>query len=463
MDEFENHESGGLLDALKDPRGLVERRGRWMLVTLIVGLGMTSLFVALRAPRYLAKATVLVTSQQIPEDFVRPTIEENPFQTINAMVGAILSRDRIAELVQKHDLYPDLRGRYTLEELVLIMREQIEIAPEEGIGAPSRFDSARMYGVSFLADRAQVAADVANDLAGLFIAESIRERNQQARLTTAFLRRGLEGAESELREQNRKITEFKEAHRGELPAELNANLGRLERLQQQRQSLALQITEAHTRLAMLSGGAEDPTSPEARLAALRTRLDEELAVRTDEHPNVTSLKRQVAVLEAEIKASGEAPDSAPPASRAALAAAARRTLTELQKQLSDTEKQLQQLDQRVEHTPARQEELEALEERATVLRENYRQFLRKVQEAELAQSLEAAQQGERVSVVDWATPPTSPTRERWKYFAAGLVASLGLALGVGMLLELSDPVLVGTAQVELLSELPVLGSVPHIA
>ena len=85
-------------------------------------------------------------------------------------------------------------------------------------------------------------------------AENLRRRSQQARLTTDFLKRELDQAEAALRDQDRSITEFKERHRGELPGELEANLGRLERLQQQRQSLALQIAESSNRITLLAQG-----------------------------------------------------------------------------------------------------------------------------------------------------------------------------------------------------------------
>jgi capsular polysaccharide biosynthesis protein len=42
------------------------------------------------------------------------------------------------------------------------------------------------------------------------------------------------------------------------------------------------------------------------------------------------------------------------------------------------------------------------------------------------------------------------------------MASLALALGIGILLEIRDPVLVSADQLELVSELPVLGSVSRI-
>ena len=102
-------------------------------------------------------------------------------------------------------------------------------------------------------------------------------------------------------------------------------------------------------------------------------------------------------------------------------------------------------------------------QREAVLSDTYVGFLKKVQEAELAESLESAQQGERFSVIEEAVPPTEPARSRAEYLAAGLVASLGLACLVGIAFELLDPVLVTSRQLERESGLSVLGSVPRIS
>ena len=111
----------------------------------------------------------------------------------------------------------------------------------------------------------------------------------------------------------------------------------------------------------------------------------------------------------------------------------------------------------------RQEEFSALEQRATVLRETHLGFLRKVQEAELAQSLESAQHGARISVLDRATPPTDQKHPRWKLLGAGLVAAMGLAVILAVLLELVDSVVVNSGHLESLTDRPILGSVPRVA
>jgi uncharacterized protein involved in exopolysaccharide biosynthesis len=449
-------DAAGLPDFLRDPLGLIRRRWLWMLVAAGVSfLLMASVVLLLVKPGFLATATVLVNSQEIPEEFVQSTVEEDSFEQINALVGSILARDRLADLVERHDLYPELRGQVEFAELLAAFRGSVTIEEQQGIGRQARNVTSKLFTVSFKAGDPETAALVANDLADALTGESIRIRQEKAALTTQFLRLQMEEIEGELRLQESRVTEFKQAYRGELPSELESNLRKLERLQAQRQSLALQIAEAETRLATLAGDQLPAGSPESRLMDLRQRHAEELAVHTEEHPNVVSLKRQLEAVEAAI-ANGSA-------SGFSLAASTDRTIRELRVQLATTEAEIGALDARVGLTPARQEELAALEQKTDVLRSNYLEFLHKVQEAELAESLESAQKGEHVSVLDRATVPTAPERSRLKFLALVLVLALGIGAGAGLLLEITDPVVFGTRQLESRYDFPVLGSVPRIS
>jgi uncharacterized protein involved in exopolysaccharide biosynthesis len=466
--DFDGEEvaSPGLPGFLQDPLGALRRRWKWMLPVLLLGLAGSAAVVSGMTPTYLATATVLVRSQQIPESFVRPTVEEDPLRRVDEMVGQVLTQERLGQLVDEHGLYADRARSEPRSEIVGRVRRNIEIAPAPGF-APGRGEAARIFTVSYEYDEPEAAAKVANEIAGLLPTESVRNRTRKARATTEFLRRELDAAEVALRDQNARITEFKERYRGELPGELQANLGKLERLQAQRQSLALQIAESANRVAALAaqgqaaaaGGSGGATDPGARLEQLRAQLAAERAVHTDRHPTVVALQQEIAALEAAL-GSGETGSGS---TTAALVAAENVTLRELRSQLRATEAELADLDARVGRTPARAEDLSALEEKATVLRESYLEFLRKVQEAELAENLEATQSGERVSVLNWATPPTRPERARWKYLVVGIIASFGAAAAVGVLLETFDPVLLSPAQMEAASDLPVLGSVPRIA
>lgn len=430
-----------------------------MLAIAVLGPVSAAAVLMLQEPRYLAKATVLVASQRVAQDFVRPTIEEDPLERINALLGEVLSVENLNQLIDKHGLYPEQRDTVRREVLVARMRRDIEVRQEVTVGAPARFERAQILGISFTADEPDQAAAVANDVAQLFVVAGIRMRSEQARLTTEFMRRELAAAEEALREHTRKIAEFQERHRGALPSELDTQLARLERLQSQRSSLAMQIVEAETRLATIRADASRRTVDGGtnRLDAARAALAREMAVNKETHPNVQALKREVESLQRQGGGGGGGGGSG------GILSAVQREIDQLRQQLADTDAQLADLDEKVARIPALGEEFSALQQRATVLEQTYTEYLRKVKEAELAESLERAQQGARVSVLDRAFPPSAPERSGWKLAALALVGMLGLSVVAALGLEWRDPVLSSIRSVEEAGHVEVLGSIPRMA
>ncbi len=462
LDELDDREEGGGLPAfLADPVGILRRRWKVMLLVAALGAGAGVPMALLQQPRYLAKATVLLASQRVAQEFVRSTIEEDPLERVNALLGEVLSVDNLYELIEKHGLFVEERESTPRAILVGRMRGSIQMGQEVQVGTPSRFDRAQVLGISFTADDPETAAAVANDLAQLFVLAGIRMRSEQARVTTEFMRRELEAAEESLREHTRKIASFQERHRGQLPSELDTQLARLERLQNLRSSLTMQIVEAETRLATIRADAsrDAGTGGPSRLEQMRTLLAQELAINTETHPNVQALRRQIETLEREGGGGGGGRGVA----TIGVVNAVQREIDQLRQQLADTDQQLNELDAKVVGIPALGEEFSALQQRATVLEQTYTEYLRKVKEAELAESLERAQQGARVSVLDRASPPAAPERSREKLAVLALITSLGLAGLVGVALEWRDPVLASVRAVEEAGKVEVLGSIPHMS
>jgi uncharacterized protein involved in exopolysaccharide biosynthesis len=120
------------------------------------------------------------------------------------------------------------------------------------------------------------------------------------------------------------------------------------------------------------------------------------------------------------------------------------------------------LEAHVANTPQREEEISGLTQKATVLQETYVANLKKLQAAQLSQSVESAQQGARIEVLDRAIPPNQPEKAQLKFLLVGLLASLGIAAGVGALLEVLDPMIISVQQLEEGLRLPVLGSIGRI-
>lgn len=451
-------DAGGLPPFLLDPAGVVTRRWRVALAVTLLGLAATTAAFFLWTPTYLAEAMLLVSSQEIPEEFIRSTVREDSLANMNAMVGRVLARGTLLEVLDEHHLYADARDDVQQSELVDRMQERLEVEPSLDT---ARGTSSLLYRVTFEDESPDTAAGVANALASLFVEASIARRSEQARRATELLKRELSRNEQELRDHLRQLTELRRSHRGELPSELEANLHKLDLASQRRNALTAEIAERESRISALGSRPADrpATENEVILEELRRQLARELAVNTTAHPNVAALRWRI---EAQEKLVADDARTHGGGSAAVMLAEERRSLALLRPQLADAEAQIAELTARIDRTPAVSEQVAALEEKEQVLREDYQETLRKVKEAELAESLESAQQGARISILESAVPPTSPRRPRWLVLLAGAAATFGLALATCVLLELVDPVVVGAQQLQSLAGRPVLGSIPTV-
>lgn len=464
MEEFQELDEGaGIPEFLMDPRGVIRRRWPWMLVVLVVGGIAAGVYFSIMPAVYEASARLMLTRQRIPESFVRQTNLEELTEQVDAIVGELLSRESLIEVAEAQNLAERVGGVSSSSELFAEMRGAIIVEPDLDVRAKRsrRPQTSYIYAIRYQSPDPKIAADVANELANRFTASHIRRQSRQARLTSDFLRREAERAEAELAAQRTKITEFNQAHRGELPSELATKLARLERLQQQSQSLALQISDAEGRLLTLQTQEPAAGRRATLLADLRNRLIQERTIYTDEHPNVMALQRQIEVLQAEV-ANERARESTGQISQDPAALVIKREIEGYRAQLASVEEQIRELDSAVAAIPAREETLSALQQQEQLLLERFVNAARKVREAELAESLQHAQQGYRVSVLDPAGVPSQPVRSPLLIAALAAAGLLGASVVSGLLLEFVDPVIVGARQLEADTGMAPLGVVPRI-
>jgi protein tyrosine kinase modulator len=451
--ESGEEEGGGLPEFLLDPMGVIRRRLLPIAICLAAGLLVAIVVTIFWKPMYVATSTILITSQQIPKDFVRSTVEDDSLANINAMIGEVLSAEHLSKLIDDQQLFAKTAERAARIDLVNQMRGRITAAPQT---RPGERTQSIVYEIAYESGDAKEAATVSNALAALFVEASVERRNTQARRTTVFLRNALERTEKELQEQSAKVTEFRQSHRGELPDEQETSLRRLELLSTQRESLAQQVTSKEDRLLSISSHGSENSEGELLIADLRRQLAREIAIHTDEHPNVIALHERIARLEESNR------KNPMPAGTSRMVEDERREIARLREQRDRIDAELTALNQRVDRIPRIAEELAALQQKETVLRDDFTASMRKVEQAELAENLESARQGGQVSILDNAAVPSSPARPRWMIFLAGIVGTVGLAGAVAILLELIDPVVVGARQVTKLSDRPVLGTVPLV-
>src|SRR6516225_298909 len=200
---------------------LIVRRRWWVLLTTSgVFLGTVGLSFLL-PNQYLSEATIIVEQQQVPERYVTPTSTSDLSSALQAMTQDVLSRTRLLRIIDEFGLYEKQRKRFVAEELVDLMRKNIEIKPLEGDPQRRNVNSFR---ISFDADAPRLAQEVTSRLTTLFIEQNLKTREQQAVGTTAFLGSQLEAAREELRKQEKRLRDFKMEYLGELPEQQQGNL-----------------------------------------------------------------------------------------------------------------------------------------------------------------------------------------------------------------------------------------------
>jgi protein tyrosine kinase modulator len=493
---------------LSEPgRGMVAKilevaRRRWVLSLLPFLFVLTAgASLAIFLPSlWTAKARIIVDRQTIPETFVKSTVTRDPEALLLTLSQEILSRARLMKIIEEHNLYPELRQTKSLDDVVERMRRdtRIEFLGDDRERAPKTI----AFTIAYTTTSPRVAMNVANELAGLYVAENVRYREKHAASTSDFLQSQLEEVRTRLQSQERKITEYKEQHMGELPEQREANLRTLDRLQQQLQSAQETLRRANERRQMLTqalaevdqtGGAAigtgqggpNPTAAEsaaARLSLLKQELTQMQSRYSDKYPDVIALREQVAALEAKLAAKPAAPEPKP-VKPAKTDGKEHRPIP----QNTYVQSLMQQLDQatvdgktstdeianlrtqvgiyqrRIENTPRREQELALIARDWESTRELFRSLLGKRGEAEMAADLEQRQRGEQFRIVDPANlPDRSAGPKRVRLFLIGLVLGIGVSAIIVMLVEHLDTSYRSVEEVRAFENVPILSTVPKI-
>ena len=270
-------------------------------------------------PIYESTATILIEEQQIPPDFVRSTVTGFADQRIQSLNQQILSRTRLLEIIRQFNLYPEMREKYTTEEIIEKMRDDIkvELISAEVTDQKKRGRKAQSEGVTIaftIAYRGRdpdVVQRVTSNLSSLYLQENLKIREQQAKSTTQFLETELKEIQERIKTLGQKITEFKSKHEGILPELQQFNLSQAERLEKEIDQLNVQIRAAEERKIYLEGQlatvkpdsplisstGERVMDPYSRLKVLQVALCDLQSRYADTHPDIQKVKREMAELQ----------------------------------------------------------------------------------------------------------------------------------------------------------------------
>jgi len=256
---------------------ILKRRWLFLVVPFVLIAAVGTAAVLIWPPTYLSEGKILVQSQQIPTELVRPTVTSAAQERIQVIQQRTMTRDNLIAIADKFQLFPEKRTLMSVTELVDLMKRSTKIVPVDPIldfKQRTRVENPTIvFSVGFEYGDPAVAARVANELMTRILNEDLRDRTTRATDTSRFLSREVQRLQTE-------------------NAALDAKIAQL-RIAQGKPATAT--------------GQDQPTST---LSQLKAELIQKSALYSDKHPMIQSLKRQIQAMESVAQAPAPAGNDA---------------------------------------------------------------------------------------------------------------------------------------------------------
>jgi polysaccharide chain length determinant protein (PEP-CTERM system associated) len=489
---------------------------KWLVLGTFVLVSAATFMYSSNLPNvYTSSTLILVDPQKVPEAYVKSTVTGDLRNRLGTLKQQILSATRLQRIIDALNLYPVERKTMAREDVIAMMQKDVYVSIVSDYGGSQDLQAFR---IGYSGTDARQVAQVANDLATLFMDENLKARAQQSTGTSEFLQNQLQETKKVLEAQEAKLKDFKLKHLGEMPEQQSANLqilGQLQsqlqlegealaRLEQQRNTIqvlmpqsapVVDLDEGDSQSSPAAAAAAAKAPPKAPpkdlpLIALRARLTALQKRYGDQHPDIRKVKEQIsdeeakeAVLKAMVPvevaapAAPSQPKSDAPTVRVAPVPPPNYANPVLQSQLRVIEEEIpkRQAEQRrlntriagyqarLEAIPVREQEITSLVRDYEMSKGHYSQLLDKGLSAETATQLEIRQQGEKFAILDPAQPAERPSKpNRTLIDTAGSFIGLGLGLLLALVTDFLGVSITAPQQITEGFGLPVLEVIPVI-
>lgn len=442
------------MDLIKFYLALFLRRLHWFVLFVALGAAIGITLSRILPPVYLAQARLLVESEQIPGSLAESTVRTQATEQLQIIQQRLLTRANLLELANRLQIYAPLPGqsprRLDPDQIVADLRARIRITVTGGPAGRGRAAQATIVTIAFPAATAQLSSAVVNEIVTQILSENVRMRTAVAGQTLDFFEQEVERLDRELAIRQERILTFQNANQDALPDSLDfrrrQQLAEQERLGQLERTVAGLIDRRDRLVALyestgqVAAVATAPQTPEERqLQALRDELSRALVTLAPQNPRVRMIEAQIQALEATVaQQAGAAPGIDPQQ------AAFQLQLTDIDGQIAfardeiaRVQARIEDLTRTIEATPANSIALGALERDYANIQDQYNQAVAARARAATGETIEAMSRGQRISVIEQATPPRAPDRpNRPLIAAAGVGGGVALGLLVVILLEL---------------------------
>nr|WP_242470832.1 lipopolysaccharide biosynthesis protein [Thiocystis violacea] len=307
---------------MDDYIAIVKRRKWHAIIPAFVLLVIAILAALLIPPVYRSSATILIERQEIPVDLVRTTVTSYADQRIQVISQRVMTTSNLSGLIERYDLYPDIRSKQSINAAVEEMRKWVKLDmisadvldPQSGRAQEATI----AFSLSFENRSAAMTQKVTSDLVSLFLNENLERRAAAANEATNFLQVEASRLGSEISTLEARLATFKEDNSDNLPelASLNRELmirteERLRDNGQAIRTLQQQVLYLESELAQLDptlGGYSgiQANSVEAYLEELQTRYVRAKERYSPDHPDRIQLEKEIEALQQNSSASSAA-------------------------------------------------------------------------------------------------------------------------------------------------------------
>jgi polysaccharide biosynthesis transport protein len=495
-----------------EPREFLDilRRRKWMILFFVLLIHFGAVVYCVLTPvQYKSTMNLLLIPPTVSEEAASAGgMKKGPQhvatrERLNILQQEILSRVRILGVINELGLFKESGNN--AEALVSQVRKRLK----------TDLDRNNRFTLSFEHEDPKVAMMVTSRLGAFFIEENIKSREETGEQTSKFLEDQVEETRKSLEAQEEKIKQYKIRFGGELPQQEQANLNRLQRLQDQIKNNSDSMARLADRKVFMeaqisniernaqgpddqdpweivtTGDQPSPRSLHSELAMRKKKLEELSQKYTPLYPAVVQARWEVEQLEAKIAARRQAarkakeestrggakpstskstpelePEDVDVGERGRLRrqiAAINLEIAALKRESANAARTIDEIQSKVERLPQREQELISLTRNYDNLKKSYDELLAKKLDSKLSQRLEEKQRGEQFLILDPATLPSQPFKpDRPMVLGLTFLVSLIIGAGGSIGLEMADTTLRGSRDFKRFFDLPVLASLPVI-
>jgi polysaccharide biosynthesis transport protein len=451
------------------------RRRSMYVATILPGVVFICVVAAFAIrPQYQSSAVIMLEPSSVPKDIIESTVLSYSDQQIEIVQGRVMTVEGLQRIVQEIDPYPE-RATWTQAEKAQHLLEDTSLEKVDPVTMKPQAES-NAFSLHYNNPDPAIAVAIDQRLAQLFLTYNQIRRTEAAGEAAGFLKKQSDQVAEQMRQVDTELAALKNKYGEALPEFLGRNQSTVEDLQRQIDNLQQQILLAQEKesvlsvqLSQMSPNLITQSGDLTDIATVRAKLTEAEQRYTPDHPEVKRLRRALETLMSQqagsTSAGGVVKESNNPQyqTTAAQLQAARNELANLQAQAGVMRGKLEQYRGLVQRTPSAEREVSEVLRRREVLQNEFQHAQDRLQSANLAETFESHQGGERFTLLRapvMGRSPVFPNR-------VGLIL-LGLVFGVALtgiavaIAESNDKSVRITRVLPLLNTIPVLASIPYI-